>query len=326
MKPIKTFGLLLLLTLLLLTGCSMDALAERGAGMLDNMFAGERIKSAPTDPEPAPEPEGPQAEEPEIYDPEKPVVPGDPGSQPPTEAVSSQTEEPKQNEPAQSAASSDVTPSHTDVTLFSAGESFRYLPEGVSGIYACSYTSEDEKIASVDPDTGKVTAVGPGTTKIKMHVEYNGQCDFACVVRCSWKDDGKKDNAQTPSDKTKDDGKKDDGKNQTSSNKPQDGEPVLPPDDSKPAAKPEPPASIDGISASHSDATFFNPKEHFRLSPVGAGDDCTVSYRTSNADVASVDGKTGTVTAVGPGTATVTMTVDCGGSEYTFECIVRCNW
>ena len=35
MKPIRTFSILLLLILLLLTGCSIDALAERGAGVLD---------------------------------------------------------------------------------------------------------------------------------------------------------------------------------------------------------------------------------------------------------------------------------------------------
>lgn len=320
MKPIKIFGTLLLLVLLLLTGCSVEKLAERGASMLDNMFAGERIKSTAagtgtepaSDPEPEePQPEEPQAEEPEISDPAKPVVPDFSGSQPPTGPVQSKPEEPEQSEPVQPDAAPDVTPSHTDVTFFSAGESFRYLPKGVSGIYACSYTSEDEKVAAVDPDTGRVTAVGPGTTNVKMHVEYNGQYDFTCVVRCSWKDDGKKD----------------DGKTGTSSGKKQDkdDEPVLPPA-SKPAAKPETPASVDGISASHSDATFFNPKEHFRLLPIGAGDDCAVSYSTSNADVASVDGKTGTVTAVGPGTATVTMSVDCGGTEYSFECIVRCSW
>lgn len=314
MKPIKTFGILLLLVLLLLTGCSVEKLAERGASMLDGMFAGERIKStADTGPEPAsdPEPQEPQAEEPEIPGSAKPAVPDYSGNPPPTEPVPSKPETPEPGAPAQPGAASDVTPSHTDVTFFSAGESFRYLPEGVSGIYACSYASEDEKVAAVDPDTGKVTAVGPGTTNVKMHVESNGQYDFTCVVRCSWKDDGKKDGGKTEAPS----GQKQD----------KDDEPVLPPD-SKPAAKPETPSSIDGISASHSDATFFNPKEHFRLLPVGAADDCTVSYSTSNADVASVDGKTGTVTAVGPGTATVTMSVDCGGSEYSFECIVRCNW
>ena len=308
MKPIRTFGILLLLVLLLLTGCSMEKLAERGASMLDGMFAGERIKpsAADTDPDPAPdsEPEGPQAEEPEISDLTKPVVPDYSGNSPATEP---EPPKPEPSEPVQStaAASSDVTPSHTDVTFFSAGESFRYLPKGVSGVYACTYTTGDEKVASVDTNTGKVTAVGPGTTKVKMHVEYNGQYDFACVVRCNWKDDGKDASGK------------------------QDSEPVLPPESkpaSKPVSKPETPESVDGISASHSDATFFNPKEHFRLLPVGAGDDYTVSYSTSNADVASVDGKTGTVTAVGPGTATVTMSVDCGGSEYTFTCIVRCNW
>ena len=318
MKPIRTLGILLPLALLLLAGCSVEGLAERGASMLDDMFAGERIQSTAADtdpaPDPAPEPEAPQAEEPEApqaEEPEiltKPVVPD--YSQPAAEPAPSTPEQPEQGAPAQPAAA-DVTPSHTDVTFFGAGESFRYLPKGVSGIYACSYASEDGKIASVDPDTGTVTAVGPGTTKVSMHVEYNGQYDFTCVVRCNWKDDGKQDAGKTgtPSGKQPD----------------RDGEPVLPPAE-KPSAKPEQPASVDGISASHSDATFFNPKEHFRLLPKGAGDDCTVSYSTSNADVASVDKQTGTVTAVGPGTATVTMVVDCGGSEYSFACIVRCNW
>ena len=310
MKPIRTFSILLLLILLLLTGCSIDALAERGAGVLDGLFAGERIQSAApeSDPEPAPEvpqaeePEVPQAEEPEISDPMKPVVPDSSGDPPP---VPSAPEDPEQSAPVPSAPSAEVTPSHTDVTFFSSGESFRYLPEGVSGIYACSYASDDDTVASVDPDTGRVTAVGPGMTKVKMHVEYNGQYDFSCIVRCNWQEDGKKDGGKTGN---------------TSGKKEQEDEPVLPP-----AAKPETPASVDGISASHSDATFFNPKEHFRLLPVGAGDDCAVGYSTSNSDVASVD-KKGTVTAVGPGTAAVTMVVDCGGSEYSFECIVRCNW
>lgn len=311
MKPIRTLGVPLLLVLLLLAGCSLDKLTERGAGILDDMFAGEQIKStAPNDPEPAPdaEPAGTQAEEPEISGLTKPVVSDYPGNQPSEEPAQSDPEpsKPVQSEPAQPAAAppSGVTPSHTDVTFFSAGESFRYLPKGVSGVYACTYTAGDEKVASIDPDTGKVTAVGPGTTKVKMHVEYNGQYDFECVVRCGWKDD-KKAGAASGSDP----------------------EPVLPPQ-SGASGKPAAPdaSATDGVTASHSDATFFNPKEHFRLQPVGAGDDYTVSYSTSDAGVAQVDEKTGTVTAVGPGTATVTMFVDCGGSEYTFQCIVRCNW
>lgn len=318
MKRIRTFGLLLLFVFLLLTGCSINEMAERGTSVLDNMFAGARIPSTPSEPEPEPSPEpapeGPQAEEPEISDLQKPVVPDYSSSQPavePPEPVN-----PTQSQGTQPAAqpSSDVTPSHTDVTFFGVGESFRYLPKGISGVYACSYTTEDSTVASVNTDTGKVTAVGPGMTKVKMHVEYNGQYDFECVVRCNWEDDGKKDSE-----------KKNDGKPEsTSSKKNQDDEPVLPPS-TQPVSKPET-SSSNGITASHSDATFFNPKEHFRLLPVGAGDDYTSSYSTSNAEVATVDEKTGTVTAVGPGTATVTMLVDCGGSEYTFECIVRCNW
>lgn len=312
MKPMRTFGIFLLL-LLLLTSCSVEEMLERGNGVLDKMFAGEHIPSTPQPdptpeptPEPAPDPvpTGGGAEEPdippELPDVPKPTVPSGPvtGSEPePPQSV----QEPQTD----SKTSGEVTPSHTDVTFFGPGESFRYLPEGISGTYACTYTAGDSQVASVDPDNGRVTAVGPGMTKIKMHVESSGQYDFECVVRCNWKDEKKEEKGG--------------------------GEPVLPPEStkpSKPAGSSEPPEApvSDGVSASHSDATFFNPKESFRLLPQGAGDDYTCTYSTSDADVAAVDGKTGRVTAVGPGTANITMCVDCGGTEYTFTCIVRCSW
>ena len=55
------------------------------------------------------------------------------------------------------------------------------------------------------------------------------------------------------------------------------------------------------------------------------GDRYTCTYATGDAKIAAVDEK-GVVTAVGPGTTTITMTVDGGGTEYIFECIVRCKW
>ena len=81
---------------------------------------------------------------------------------------------------------STVTASHEDATLLSPGESFRFLPVGAGGVYAAEYTIGDESVATVDSSNGKVTAVGPGTTTVTMHVECDaGQFDLDCVVRCS---------------------------------------------------------------------------------------------------------------------------------------------
>lgn len=84
-----------------------------------------------------------------------------------------------------------ITPSHTDVTLKSAGDSFCLTPVGVEGIYACTYTVADPSIASVDETDGTVTAISLGSTTVTMHVEGNGvQTNFDCTVRCAWSDGG----------------------------------------------------------------------------------------------------------------------------------------
>ncbi|MDE7245938.1 MAG: Ig-like domain-containing protein [Oscillospiraceae bacterium] len=318
MKRIKTIAVSLLLPALLMTGCSFESIAEKGAGLLDKLFSEDNLASIPsvsipaTDTDPASEPDPPApavpvSEEPDIAS-DGPAVP-DVSVQFPAEPV--QTTAPSTPaappEPDAAAAAETVTPSHTDVTFFSAGESFRYLPKGVSGTYACTYSVDDDKIASVDSNTGTVKAVAPGTTKVKMHVESNGQYDFECIVRCNWKKD---DKTAQPSDTNKTD---------KPANTQKDDEPVLPP------ASANNSTATPAVTASHSDATFFNPKEHFKLVPTGAGAGCPSTYSSSDSTVAAV-GQDGTVTAVGPGTATITMTVDCGGSDYTLECIVRCKW
>lgn len=309
MKQIKIYSIISLFLLILLTGCSKENLMDEGAKLLDKMFAAdssgqpvsaEEIPSSPSSSESEPLADNQNPEETNSPDTDDPSAAG-----PSPIALEPSSTEQSASEPesSQAAPTESITPSHTDATFFGPGESFHFIPKGVTGIYACTYTSEDETVASVDPNTGKVTAVGPGTTKINMHVESNGQHDFSCVVRCSWTEDEK--------------------------------EPSLPDGDEKPSLPPSsfvpevPSESVEtgigGISASHSDATFFNPKEHFRFLPIGAGDDITCTYTTGNAEIASVDDK-GVVTAVGPGTTTVTMTVDAGGTEYIFECIVRCSW
>ena len=293
MKRIRTIGVSLLLIAMLLTGCSVESLTEKGVGLLNQIMGGDpdeprmSVQSdAPSTSKPAADPE-PAAQEPSLpVQGVEPTIPSQTSDEP---QLPDST--PTVSDVAAVPSIQNITPSHTDATFFGPGESFKYLPKGVDGIYACTYASEDETIATVDSNTGKVTAVGPGTTKVTMHVECSGQYDFECIVRCNWKDDDK--------------------------------QPVLPAGTAEPSL---PAASgTSGISASHSDATFFNPKEHFKFLPVGAGAGYTCTYKTDDAKVASVDEK-GVVTAVGPGTTTVTMTVDGGGTEYIFECIVRCKW
>ena len=83
-----------------------------------------------------------------------------------------------------------ITASHTDVTLFSEGETFTLSARDVPGIYACTFTSADETVAAVDEKLGTVTAAAPGMTTVTMHLECeSGQYDFDCIVRCSWKEE-----------------------------------------------------------------------------------------------------------------------------------------
>ena len=65
----------------------------------------------------------------------------------------------------------DITANYEDATLLAPGESFQFLPVGVSGTYAATYISKDSSVATVDGDTGKVTAVGVGKTTVSMHFE-----------------------------------------------------------------------------------------------------------------------------------------------------------
>lgn len=80
-------------------------------------------------------------------------------------------------------------------------------------------------------------------------------------------------------------------------------------------------ASTSGsYSLSSTDFTLFSAGETATLTVSGASGQ-GVTWSTSNASVATIDGS-GTVKAVGPGTATVTASV--GGK--TLSCIVRCSF
>jgi len=130
MKRIRFFGIILLLLTVLLAGCSTEALMERGAELLDKMFAGEpaeprtssgtepAVSSTPkTDPEPAGQEPAEPSPSPGAVE---PSIPGDaPASQEPSDP------EPSEPEPSSSTPAGNITPSHTDVTLFGPGESFK---------------------------------------------------------------------------------------------------------------------------------------------------------------------------------------------------------
>ena len=67
--------------------------------------------------------------------------------------------------------------SHSDVTLFSVGETFYLTVSGTSS--APSYSSGDSSVCTVSSD-GEVTAVGEGTTEVTVSVD--GQT-LSCIVR-----------------------------------------------------------------------------------------------------------------------------------------------
>lgn len=80
------------------------------------------------------------------------------------------------------------------------------------------------------------------------------------------------------------------------------------------------------MGASHSDVTFSAAGSSFRLVPTGDTENVTaVTYTTADETIAAV-GEDGTVTAVAPGTTTVTMTLTEGGETFSFNCIIRCSW
>lgn len=113
------------------------------------------------------------------------VEPTDPGV---TQPEPDKTAEPDEKDDAKPAEVK-IMASHSDVSLFSAGESFRFTVWDSNGNNpdACSYTSADPEIAAVDETGGEITAVAPGITTVTAHVEFDGKKqDFDCIVRCRW--------------------------------------------------------------------------------------------------------------------------------------------
>lgn len=177
-KMKKAITLMLSLAVLLsLTACSLNFL---------NRYDGE-----------ADEPDG-NGSTPPAVQPEEPSVPGEddvaavepeiPDDTPDATPLPDPEEDEK--EPDAPEDKTGITASHTDVTLFSEGETFTLSARDVPGIYACTFTSADETVAAVDEKLGTVTAAAPGMTTVTMHLECeSGQYDFDCIVRCSWKEE-----------------------------------------------------------------------------------------------------------------------------------------
>ena len=97
------------------------------------------------------------------------------------------------------------------------------------------------------------------------------------------------------------------------------------PDGSQPDASNPGSSSSQGasISLNKTDATLKKAGATFQLRYTAQPDRVEVFFSSSDEKVATVDGK-GTVTAVGPGTATITATLGSELAEAT--CIVRCRW
>ncbi len=68
----------------------------------------------------------------------------------------------------------------TDISFFGPGESFTLVVTGAPVGLEIRWSSEDEAIAAVD-QTGRVTAVGPGSTRILAKL---ADTELACWIRC----------------------------------------------------------------------------------------------------------------------------------------------
>lgn len=71
-----------------------------------------------------------------------------------------------------------------DITMSKKGETWQ-LYSGSLGLNQITWTSDDETIATIEG--GKVTAVGPGMTKV--YGEYNGT-KVSCIIRCVFPAEG----------------------------------------------------------------------------------------------------------------------------------------
>lgn len=93
---------------------------------------------------------------------------------------------------------------------------------------------------------------------------------------------------------------------------------VSAPDASQPVEEPEPAATL---TLNKSDFTLKSAGATYKLKAAVTGAETAITWSSNDENVATV-AEDGTVTAVAPGSATITAA--CG--ELTAQCIVRCDW
>lgn len=81
-----------------------------------------------------------------------------------------------------------------------------------------------------------------------------------------------------------------------------------------------------GLNASPDVMLFWYEGQSAAFLPVNTTGFYAASYSSDHPEVASVDGMTGTVTAVGPGSAVITLHFEGASTVQDFTCAVRCAW
>lgn len=105
-------------------------------------------------------------------------------------------------------------------------------------------------------------------------------------------------------------------------------EPVLPDTPSQDNQEAEEPDASEGeaLYVSHTDVTLQYKGDSFRMTVWDGSGDApdACEYTSANPEIAKVDAAGGEITAVAPGTTTITAHVTYNGEQLSFECIVRC--
>jgi len=144
------------------------------------------------------------------------------------------------------------------------------------------FTSADPAIAAVD-ENGMITAIAPGQTEI---VVTCGDVTEMCTIVCDFEVEE---------------------------------EPAEPEEQPDEPVEPEEPETVEPTLSSE-DFTLFTPGEETTLRVKNAPAGAVITYTSSNPAVASVTAN-GVVTAVGDGTATITVMVN----DLKLICMARCN-
>lgn len=213
------------------------------------------------------------------------------------EETTQPTETSEATEPSEPDAEGTLELSHTDVTLFSNGETFTitvtYNGEAVS-LASVTWTSTNEEIVTVV--NGKATATGSGNARIVA--EYNG-VKAECVVRCAYQEETE---PTEPSETTPNTEPTQPGNTSVAGQ-------VINPDEET--------VRDHNWKPNKTDVTIAVGETFTLRLTNDAGQIASVSWSIGNGAVASMDRFT--VMGLAPGTTTLTVTIN----GTTYSCIVR---